>query len=134
MKASEVIAELEGRRDRSAWDRGVTSYAVGMLEELGPGAELAPGGVREALLNGAKDWPAYSWGGCALVYDADIARALCAPWELRRTRGGELRPNRREEWLDVQARALAVFVNKEIDISLCRFSTLRWQAPTHLPS
>lgn len=27
MKASEVIAELEGRRDRSAWDRGVTSYA-----------------------------------------------------------------------------------------------------------
>ena len=27
-----------------------------------------------------------------------------------------------------------VFVNKEIDISLCRFSTLRWQAPTHLPS
>ena len=53
------------------------------------------------------NWPAYSWGGCALVYDADIARALCAPWELRRTRGGELRPNRREEWLDVQARALA---------------------------
>lgn len=107
MKASEVIAELEGRRDRSAWDRGVTSYAVGMLEELGPGAELAPGGVREVLLNGAEDWPAYSWGGCALVYDADIARALCAPWELRRTRGGELRPNRREEWLDIQARALA---------------------------
>ena len=29
---------------------------------------------------------------------------------------------------------LGVFVNKEIDISLCRFSTLRWQAPTHLPS
>ena len=31
-------------------------------------------------------------------------------------------------------RAVGVFVNKEIDISLCRFSTLRWQAPTHLPS
>ena len=30
--------------------------------------------------------------------------------------------------------AEGVFVNKEIDISLCRFSTLRWQAPTHLPS
>lgn len=29
---------------------------------------------------------------------------------------------------------MGVFVNKEIDISLCRFSTLRWQAPTHLPS
>lgn len=34
MKASKVIAELEGGRGRSAWDRGVTSYAVGMLEEL----------------------------------------------------------------------------------------------------
>lgn len=34
MKASEVIAKLEGRRGRSAWDRGVTSYAVGMLEGL----------------------------------------------------------------------------------------------------
>lgn len=32
------------------------------------------------------------------------------------------------------AEGLFVFVNKEIDISLCRFSTLRWQAPTHLPS
>lgn len=33
-----------------------------------------------------------------------------------------------------RAQLYIVFVNKEIDISLCRFSTLRWQAPTHLPS
>ena len=59
-----------------------------------------------AALNGARNWSDYSWGGSAFVYDRDIAAALCTPSELRRTRNGERRPNSREEWLDVQARAL----------------------------
>lgn len=42
----------------------------------------------------------------ALVYDGDIAAALCNPSELKKTRNGERRPNSQEEWLDVQARAL----------------------------
>lgn len=58
------------------------------------------------LLNGADNWNQYSRGGCYLVYDADIAELLCTPSELKRTRNGERRPNGREEWLDVQARAL----------------------------
>lgn len=40
------------------------------------------------------------------MYDGDIAERLCTPSELRKTRGGELNPNCRESWLDVQARAL----------------------------
>ena len=40
------------------------------------------------------------------MYDGDIAAALCTPSELKKTRNGERRPNSREEWLDVQARAL----------------------------
>ena len=64
-------------------------------------------GHREAAaLNGAQDWEQYSWGGSALVYDGDIAAALCTPSELKKTRNGDRRPNSREEWLDVQARAL----------------------------
>lgn len=59
-----------------------------------------------AALNGSRDWSEYSWGGSALVYDGDIAAALCTPSELKKTRNGERRPNSREEWLDVQARAL----------------------------
>ena len=55
---------------------------------------------------GADSWREYSYGGGALIYDGDIARKLCAPWELRRTRDGARRPNSRETWLDVQARAL----------------------------
>ena len=47
-----------------------------------------------------------SWGGSHLCYDSDIARHYCTPSELRRTRDGARRPNAREEWLDVQARAI----------------------------
>lgn len=104
-----VQAILESRKDRSAWNRGVNDYAIDLLENL---KGLAPEDfsssalVETALLNGASNWDQYSWGGCALCYNSDIAAALCTPSELKKTRNGERRPNSREEWLDVQARAL----------------------------
>ena len=104
MLVSDVVAALGARCDRSAWDRGVKRYALDMLEELEV-TELSARTVERTLLNGAPTWHDYSWGGCALIYDADIAERLCCPSELRRTRGGERRPNTAEEWLDVQARA-----------------------------
>lgn len=104
MLVSDVVAALGSRRDRSAWDRGVTAYALEMLEGLEV-TELTARTVERTLLNGAPTWRDYSWGGCALIYDADIAERLCCPSELRRTRGGERRPNAAEEWLDTQARA-----------------------------
>lgn len=104
MLVSDVVAALGSRRDRSAWDRGVTAYAIEMLEELEVD-ELFPHTVEKTLLNGAPSWHDYSWGGCALIYDADIAERLCSPSELRRTRNGTRRPNATEEWLDTQARA-----------------------------
>ena len=54
----------------------------------------------------------YSWGGCSLCYDVDIAARLCTPSELRKTRNGERRPNGREEWLDVQTRAIHQAANR----------------------
>lgn len=102
-------------RNRSAWGRGVTAYANDLLDTL----EEAQGRgdfdishileisyLRHTMLNGASDWAQYSWGGCSLCYDGEIAERLCTPSELKRTKGGALRPNRQEEWLDVQARAL----------------------------
>lgn len=112
---------LEQRKDRSAWDKGVTVYALEMVEHLAEAAEggyidaddlLAPRMLRKALLNGADDWSAYSWGGCSLIYNSDIAARLCCPSELKRTRNGERRPNSREEWLDTQARALFQAANR----------------------
>lgn len=119
-EASEAIKNNKGA-NRSAWGRGVTVYALELLEEL---AEAIQGGWlslddldsaqgrKRAMLNGASDWSQFSWGGCSLIYDSDIAERLCTPSELKRTRGGELRPNSREEWLDTQARALNQAANR----------------------
>lgn len=112
---AQAMQTLEQRKDRSAWDRGVTAYAVDMLQQI---ADYYEGGYisgealenctacQIAALNGARNWGEYSWGGSALVYDGDIAAALCTPSELKKTRKGDRRPNSQEEWLDVQARAL----------------------------
>lgn len=116
-----MTKELEARKDRSAWNKGVTVYAIDMVERLKEAVEdgyvdaddlTAPRMLRKALLNGADDWSAYSWGGSSLIYDRDIAELLCCPSELKRTRNGERRPNSREEWLDVQARALFQAANR----------------------
>lgn len=109
-------AGLEAQKDCSAWSKGVTLYAFDLLDEL---EEAADDGyidaddlasyrlVYRAMLNGASDWSQYSWGGSSLICNSDIAERLCCPSELKKTRGGERRPNSREEWLDVQARALS---------------------------
>lgn len=113
-----VAAELEAQKDRSAWGRGVNAYALELVEELREraayeGRNPEPGKeCREWMLNGAKDWYQYSWGGSSLIYDSDIAERLCTPSELKKTRHGERRPNGREEWLDTQARALYQACNR----------------------
>lgn len=116
-----LYQSIESEKQRSAWDKGVTQYALEMVKQLG---EQINGGyfeeldlteskkVRAALLNGAADWSQYSWGGCSLIYDSDIAERLCSPSELKKTRNGERRPNSREEWLDTQARALFQAANR----------------------
>ena len=92
---------------RSAWSRGVHLYAVELIESLDDSADLSNEKLLvKAMLNGADDWQQYSEGGCALIYDADIAERLCSPSELKRCKGGERPPNARETWLDCQARAL----------------------------
>jgi len=92
---------LNNHKTRSAWSKGVKDFAFDLLDNL-EGRDI----TKENLLNGASDWSAYSYGGCALIYDADIAEALCSPSELKVKKGGDLQPNSKETWLDVQARAL----------------------------
>ena len=93
---------------RSAWSKGVHAYAVELVESLAESDDLSNETLlRKALLNGAGDWQQYSEGGCALVYDTDIAERLCSPSELKRCKGGERQPNSRENWIECQARALS---------------------------
>lgn len=107
-----ITAQLEARKDRSAWSKGVTLYALELVEELEEraayeGRNPEPGKeCRCWMMNGAQSWDQYSWGGSSLIYNEDIAERLCTPSELKKTRNGERRPNSREEWLDTQARAL----------------------------
>lgn len=108
----EARKELETRKTRSAWERGVTAYALDLLDSLEEALDYYKeepadrATLEKYLLNGATDWNQYSWGGSALIYDGDIAERVCTPSELKKTRNGERRPNSREEWLDTQARAL----------------------------
>ena len=48
----------------------------------------------------------YSYGGSALISDVDICRRLCSPSEIKKTKNGKRRPNKQENWMDIQARAL----------------------------
>lgn len=110
-----ISKKVEQTKTRSAWGKGVKEYAGEMLEDMEFNAkhgyisadDLSNKRLLEkALLNGADSWSQYSWGGCSLIYDGDIAERLCTPSELKKTRHGERRPNTDEEWLDTQARAL----------------------------
>lgn len=102
------------KKARSAWARGVHEYAhelVYNLFENHTKEEMrdilnSPSLFIKALLNGADDWKMYSWGGCSLIYNNEIAQRLCTPSELKIVRNGQRRPNASEEWLDTQARAL----------------------------
>ena len=120
MTINELKQAIANEKPRSAWGRGVKEYAEGLAEEL---EEAIRGGyyaeekltdraaLKTQLLNGADSWSQYSYGGSALIYDGDIAERLCSPSEYKRSREGERRPNSREEWLDVQARALSQAAN-----------------------
>jgi hypothetical protein len=107
--------ELEKEYGKSAWRRGVIGYAwelfdnieerlnyLGLCYDDNVSLEM----LNTAMLNGASDWKEYSWGGSSFIYDSDIAKVLCTPSELKKTDNGRRRPNKQEEWLDVQARAL----------------------------
>ena len=111
-KAMEII---KSRKDRSAWDKGVSLYALELLEELeeqADGGYIDPEdletstGLEVLCLNGADSWNQYSFGGYSLIYDWEIAERLCTPSELKKKKGGELDPSRDELWMDVQTRAL----------------------------
>ena len=108
VKELERELEVEKGKARSAWSKGVYDYCFDFINTLkDEGVEVI--GLEELekkLLNGARNWDDYSWGGSSLIYNGDIAKRLCTPSEFRRKREGELKPNKAEEWLDVQARAL----------------------------
>ena len=100
------ILKKDKENARSYWKRGVVAYALEMVEDCDFSEVSDKDSLEKVLLNGAYDWNEYSIGGCALIYDSDIAKRLCTPSELKKKKEGDLPPNSNETWLDVQARAL----------------------------
>ena len=109
MKKELIIRELENMKKRfarSAWDKGVYDYAFDILEPLGDELENVKA---DTLMNGANTWTDYSYGGCALICDDDIAKRMCAPSEYKKYLNAS--PNSKlsdsDYWLgNVQPRAL----------------------------
>lgn len=111
----QIKNELEKEYGRSAWRRGVIAYAWELFDNiehrenwlgLNSDTNYKVAALDSIMLNGATDWKEYSWGGCSLIYDTDIAQQLCTHSELKKTDNGRKKPNNQEQWLDVQARAL----------------------------
>ena len=112
-----LLKLLEEHPTRSAWSKGVKTYAIDLLSDLNERGQSEDSRLNQydhielvvselTLLNGASNWSEYSYGGSALIYDADIAKTLCTPSELKSRKGGDWQPSKNETWLDVQARAL----------------------------
>lgn len=97
---------------RSAWGRGVQTYARLILDNIidyTPETVATISELKDICLNGAKDWNRYAYGGGGLVYDEAIIKTLCTPSEIKRLKykeGGYRQPGPNEIWIDVEARAL----------------------------
>ena len=116
-----IIPQIEDRIKNykliSAYDKGVQEYALELLDQLREYSEWENEEpcneklLRKAMLNGADNWSQYSWGGCSLIYDWEIAERLCTPSQLKKTNNGQWRLRRDLEWLDLQAKALRIASN-----------------------
>lgn len=109
MKKELLVWELENMKKlfaRSAWDKGVYDYAFDILEPLGDELENVNA---DTLMNGTNTWTAYSYGGCALICDDDIAKRMCTPSEYKKylNAGLNSKLSNSDYWLgNVQTRAL----------------------------
>lgn len=110
MKLKATLENLEAVKCRSAWSKGVKEYAFMLLDNISSDNDYKEIknfiSLHEALLGSASDWRQFSYNGNALICDVHIAKTLCNPSELKRCKGGSLPPNKQEQWMDVQARAL----------------------------
>jgi hypothetical protein len=67
---SAIRREIRNGVGRTAWVKGVRSYAEELLDHYLGRLNLTDESVRigkikeRDLLNGAQDWSQYSWGGC----------------------------------------------------------------------
>lgn len=75
MRLEELERVIKQRETYNSWGNAVKDYALELV------ARLREAGYNKLdahcpmcyLLDGAVDWRAYSYGGCSLIYEEDIA-------------------------------------------------------------
>lgn len=106
---NEALEVNRKKHRNSAWTRGLETYIELLLWNAFEGntvIETSWRTITKQLLIGADTFRQYSYGGCAYIYNRTIAAILCTPSEWRKKKFGRLNPNSKENWLDVQTRAL----------------------------
>lgn len=121
-EANQIRTRLDSLRARSCRDRGVNGFAPDLpdsyeeiCEYCENEGEPIPELCEKTLPNGATNRDSYCYGGFALIYDEDIAKALRTPSELKRTNSGRNDPDPRETRTDVRARAYFQACRRLID-------------------
>lgn len=104
------ISDIE--RKGGHWDKATAYYAYFLLDRYieicrwhADQNEAIPALSLLTVLNGALGWNQYSYHGCALVDDRDIAKLVLTPAQFAKWEQG--RKVTAEPLLDIQARALA---------------------------
>lgn len=106
-----LVAEAEkmSRAERSYWSRGVASlirdYAEKVLSEH-DGEIISARDFYKLWNCGADSLRDAVYGGSFDIWNYDIAKRLCTPSKLKKSNEGMRSPNKRENWLDVEIRAM----------------------------
>lgn len=116
-----LVAEAEKliKSERSCWGRGVASlisdYAEKVLKEH-DGEKVSNKDFFRLWSCGADTIRDAVYGGSFDIYNYDIAKRLCTPSELKKSNEGMRNPNKRENWLDVETRAIYQAMYKSFEI------------------
>lgn len=123
MTIEELETKIAGNVPKSAWSRGVKSYALEMLEKIEDtdaqadtitlgdlinhvGYKFIKIGCFTGALGACSEM---SWGGKFEIYSEDIAQRLATPSEIKKCthKNGSFRNEfGKIHWLDIQARAI----------------------------
>lgn len=116
-----LVAEAEkmSRTEHSYWSRGVAS----LIRDYGEDALGEHDGEIISARDFYKLWNCGSdslreavYGGCFDIWNYDIAKRLCTPSDLKKSNEGMRRPNKYQDWIDVELIAVKQAMYKSLDI------------------
>lgn len=109
---SKIKTWIENESYRSKWEQAVRDYALEMISQCDKtditSYKQIPNHCNAASMTDYAIARDLSKGGCFEIYDADIAKRLCTPSQLKRVtrKDGTVRDLPRGSWIDVQTRAV----------------------------